>query len=127
MNWIITDVLIQAAKILAEIHQTDFFIRDEGLLESAVNRPLNTFYYNSDSDICDLAAEYAFGLIKNHPFFDGNKRLAYVACRLFLLINSMDIKSSQINKYKKIIALAENKITQKEFALWLKANTMEKF
>lgn len=75
MNWIITDVLIQAAKILAETHQTDFFIRDEGLLESAVNRPLNTFYYNSDSDICDLAAEYAFGLIKIIRFLMETKGL----------------------------------------------------
>lgn len=68
-------------------------MRDEGLLDSALARPQYTFRYKPASTIADLAASYAFGLAKNHPFVDGNKRIAYLSIGLFLAINGHQLKA----------------------------------
>lgn len=102
-------------------------IRDEGLLESALYRPLNLYHYAQERDISKLAAAYGFGLVRNHPFVDGNKRAGFLAVGLFLTLNGFNIKVSQGEATKTILALAEGKLTQEEFCQWLNIHLHPKF
>src|ERR671917_2433599 len=83
-------------------------LRDEGLLLSALARPQNLFAYGEPPpDLAALAASYAFGIARNHPFIDGNKRVALVAARTFLLVNGVDLEAAQEEKYVTFLRLAE--------------------
>lgn len=96
-------------------------IRDEGLLDSALNRPLNKFTYE-EPDLFDLAAAYAYGIAANHPFVDGNKRTAYVAALTFLRLNGYRIEASATEKYETFIRLAAGDLGEDELALWFRKN-----
>jgi len=99
-------------------------VRDESLLQSALNRPLDKWSYSRPKpDLCELAAAYAFGLAKNHPFLDGNKRAAAVACETFLVRNGLMPAASEEEKYPYYLSLASGEVTEEEFAAWLRANT----
>lgn len=110
------NTLICAAKRMSDIHKTIYAVKDENAFESALMRAENRLFYDKTADSFDLAAEYAFGIVKNHPFSDGNKRLAYIACRLFLLLNGRDLKLSEDEKYQAIINLAASRLTKNGFA-----------
>ena len=97
-------------------------LRDLGLLESAMARPQNRISYSEKADIASLAASYAFGIAKNHPFIDGNKRTALVAMRTFLILNEADIAATQQDKYQTIMALAAGRLTENELADWVRRN-----
>ena len=86
-------------------------LRDEGMLESALNRPLNKATYGCD-DIIELAAAYLFGLGKNHAFVDGNKRIAIVATAVFLMENGFEIETSDAQLYQFILAIAAGEIDE---------------
>ncbi len=120
MKLISKDALIEAARLQAKICGTPFGIRDEGLLDSAIGRAINRLIYEPQADVCDIAAEYAFGLIRNHAFIDGNKRIAYIACRLCLLLNGSDIVADTQEKYRAVMALADSSLSQGDFVDWLK-------
>ncbi len=120
MKIISKNALIQAAQMQALINHTPYGIRDEGLLDSALNRAMNCLLYQSNCSVCDVAAEYAYGIIKNHPFIDGNKRMAYIACRLCLLLNGQDINAETVEKYHTIMKLADSSLSRDDFAYWLK-------
>jgi death-on-curing protein len=94
-------------------------MRDEGLLDSALARPQNMAAYTVP-DLSDLAAAYAFGLAKNHPFIDGNKRAAFMAATLFLHINGFNLVASEVDAALQTIALAAGHITEADYAAWLK-------
>lgn len=101
-------------------------IRDEGLLESALAKPQNVFFYSdSPVDMPRLAASYAYGLATNHPFLDGNKRTALVVSRLFLRLNGYNLVTSQEDKYETIIALASGKLDEEKLTEWLQKNTVK--
>jgi death-on-curing protein len=95
-------------------------IRDLGLLESALARPQNIHAYEPDADLAQLAAAYGFGVAKNHPFVDGNKRTALVATRTFLLINGYQLNATQAEKYLTFLSLAEGSLSEDELAQWLR-------
>lgn len=97
-------------------------IRDEGLLESALSRPVNRAAYDAEADVSTLAAGYAFGLAKNHPFIDGNKRTAYVAMELFLLDNGFVLISSDEDSLLTMLRLAAGEIREEEYAAWIRGN-----
>jgi death on curing protein len=97
--------------------------RDEGLLESALERPTNLFRY-SDPDLADLAAAYAFGLAKNHPFVDGNKRTSYVVSRLFLLLNGADLAAAPGERVRVWLALAGGEMSEEQLAAWLREHML---
>jgi death-on-curing protein len=97
-------------------------IRDEGLLDAALARPRNRFAYGDAKDLADLAAAYAFGLAKNHPFLDGNKRAAFVACAVFLEMNGKKLRPEIADAIEAVIALAAGAIAEPQFAAWLRAN-----
>jgi death on curing protein len=96
-------------------------IRDEGLLLSALARPQNLAAYGDPPpDLAALAASYAYGIARNHPFIDGNKRVALVAARTFLLINGGDLVASQEEKYVTFLRLAEGQLNEDELAGWIR-------
>ena len=96
-------------------------IRDEGLLLSALARPQNLAAYGDPPpDLAALAASYAFGIARNHPFIDGNKRVALVAARTFLLINGADLEASQEDKYVTFMRLAEGGLSEEDLARWFR-------
>ena len=93
-------------------------IRDEGLLESALNRPLQLFHYG-DPTIFDLAASYAEGIVKNHPFLDGNKRAGFMAAYTFLAANGEQLEAPEEEAVLQTLALAAGAIGAEEFSAWL--------
>ena len=99
-------------------------IRDQGLLASALARPLQLWHYGDPPpDLCALAAAYAFGLAKNHPFMDGNKRSAAIACELFLNLNGRFFTVGEEIKYPHYLALAAGEQSEESFAQWLRNST----
>jgi death-on-curing protein len=97
-------------------------VRDEGMLESALARPINLHLYEQCSDLCRLAAAYAFGLARNHPFLDGNKRIAFIAAAAFLELNGLELFASQVEVYENMIHLADSSWHEDQFADWLRQN-----
>jgi death-on-curing protein len=98
--------------------------RDEGLLESALARPRLKFAYSDPTpSIASLAAAYAFGIARNHPFFDGNKRTAYVVARLFLLLNGHDLTASKDDRYLSMVRMAAGEMTEEQLIAWFEANS----
>lgn len=98
-------------------------IRDIGLFESAMSRLENLAHYNPEVDIADLAASYAYGLAKNHPFVDGNKRAAFLSVGLFLGLNGYRLSASPVDAIKAILALASGDLSEVELAGWIRSNT----
>lgn len=93
--------------------------KDGGLLESALARPINKHAYGED-DPCALAAAYAFGVARNHPFNDGNKRTAWVMARLFLRLNGVTIAFDKSEAIKMVLALAAGEIDEQAVADWFR-------
>jgi death on curing protein len=100
-------------------------LRDEGLLESALARPLNLAAYGSP-DITDLAAAYGLGLAKNHAFVDGNKRAAFLAVGLFLALNGHRLIASQAEATLTMLAVAAGQMDESAFALWLRRHSVKR-
>ena len=96
-------------------------VRDQNMLGSALARPMNRFHYEHGS-MPELAAAYAFGIARNHPFVDGNKRTAYVVFRTFLAINGIKFTAPREERYAKMLALAEGSMSEGDFAEWIRAN-----
>ena len=97
-------------------------VRDEGLLDSALSKPQNLFAYGKPS-VFDLAASYGFGLVKNHPFIDGNKRAGFVGAVLFLELNGYQFQATEVEAALRTLALAAGEMSEAAYAAWLKANS----
>ena len=96
-------------------------LRDEGLLLSALVRSQNLLAYGEPApDLASLAAAYAYGIARNHPFVDGNKRTALVAARTFLILNAVDLEATQDDKVLTFLNLAEGAISEEELADWIR-------
>jgi death-on-curing protein len=96
-------------------------VRDEGLLESALARPHQLYTYGDPApDLAGLATSLACGLARNHPFTDGNKRTAAVACETFLELNGATLDAEDLELYPLYLALAEGKHGERDFAAWLR-------
>jgi death-on-curing protein len=119
--WIFDEVVVAIHRRQLAEHGGLEEIRDEGLLQSALLRPKNILAYSESSpDMAFLAAAYAYGIVKNHPFVDGNKRTAYVVMRTFLKLHGYDIQASSEEKYQIWLALAASKLSEKELAEWIR-------
>ena len=99
-------------------------VRDEGLLDSALNRPHHLFAYE-ETELFDLAAAYALGIIKNHPFLDGNKRAGFMAAALFLEVNGLCFEAPEEEVVLQTLALAAGELDQDGYAAWLRASCVE--
>ena len=98
-------------------------VRDSGLLESALARPQHLHAYEPKSDLAALAAAYGFGLARNHPFIDGNKRAAFLTIGLFLQINDQELIADPVEAIAVILKLAEGNLSEKDLAEWIRKNT----
>jgi len=95
-------------------------IRDQALLESALARPVNQWAYGKVRDLAALAAAYAFGIARNHPFVDGNKRTAWVFARLFLALNALALRFAPEDAIRAMLALAAGELSEEELADWFR-------
>ncbi len=121
-EWIRREVVFGLHELSLSQHGGSGGLRDEGLLDSALGRPLHLFAYGHPS-IFDLAACYAFGLVKNHPFIDGNKRTGFVAAVLMLEINGYEFTANEADAALRTLALAAGEMTESAYAAWLEANS----
>jgi death-on-curing protein len=97
-------------------------LRALDLLESALARPINLLAYGQP-DVFDLAAAYGYGIVKNHPFIDGNKRTAFLAAYVFLRLNGCVLKAPQPDAVQSVLSLAEGSLDEAGFAQWLRAHS----
>ncbi len=119
------------ASVVGAIHEAQLTehggpvgIRDAGLLTSALARPINLAAYEAQADAAALAAAYAFGIVRNHPFIDGNKRTAFVCSELFLVLNGLCLTASDSDCVGAMLALAAGDIGETEFAAWLRPHIL---
>jgi death on curing protein len=99
-------------------------LRDRGLLESALERPRNRSNYQAGSDLAELAAAYGFGIARNHPFIDGNKRVAFQAMFVFLGLNGLRIESPEEEVVALVLSLASGETDELRLAAWLREKTV---
>jgi death-on-curing protein len=119
------------AKVLRLVHDEQLAehgglagVRDDGMLASAMSRPQNRAIYESP-DAADLAASYAFGIARNHPFVDGNKRTAFVAMELFLDLNGLELHATDEDCVLKMLQLAAGEIDESAFAQWIRERSVQ--
>lgn len=121
--WIREDAVLAIHARQVTEHGGDAGVRDAGLLDSALNRPRNLLAYAAPKpDVPALAAAYAYGIARNHPFVDGNKRTAYVVCRTFLLVNARDTDAPAAEKYLTFLKLAEGTLSENNLAEWIRGH-----
>ena len=123
-NWVWIDPAVVLAiheQQLAE-HGGSAGVRDHGLLESALSRPGNRAAYGNP-DAAELAAAYGFGIARNHPFIDGNKRTAFVAVELFLELNGKRLDATDPECVLTMLAVATGDLDETAFAAWLRAHS----
>ncbi len=101
-------------------------LRDEGLLESALERPINRFRYDPDSDLATIAAAYGYGLARNHPFVDGNKRVAFQAMYVFLGLNGLTVEAAETEVVRLVLSLAAGDVDEAALAGWLRDHSQNR-
>lgn len=117
--WITCDIVLATHEELLARYGGLSGIRDEGLLDSASRRPEHLFAYG-EPDLFDLAAAYTAGIVKNHPFLDGNKRSGFMTAYTFLGANGVDFEAPEEEVVLHTLALAAGKLTEREYAAWLR-------
>lgn len=98
-------------------------LRDEGLLDSSLTRPVHKHIYEGCGDLAVLAAAYGFGLARNHPFVDGNKRAAFLAVGVFLAMNGHRLVATPVDAIEVMLALASGNLEEARFADWIRTHT----
>jgi death-on-curing protein len=124
-RWIDRQLLIILHDESLVLHGGASGIRDEGLLDSALNRAKNLALYGQP-DYADLATAYVFGLSSNHAFVDGNKRVAFLALGLFLGLNGYKLTASQVDATLTMMSVAKGEIQESEFGQWIRAHTIQR-
>jgi len=123
-NWVDRQVLLAIQSELLNRFGGLAGIRDEGLLDSAINKPKNLFAYGQPS-VFELASSYATGLVKNHPFLDGNKRIGFMAAYVFLGANGWSLEATEEEAVLETLALAAGERAEADYAAWLARNSVE--
>ena len=118
-EWLSLDIALAVHDRQLAEHGGPTGVRDQGMLESALARPLNQWTYGED-DLCALAAAYAYGIARNHPFTDGNKRTAWVFARLFLVLNGQTLSFTPRMAIEVVLALAAGELGENELADWFR-------
>ena len=120
--WVRQDIAIAIHERVLADHGGESGIRDSGLLESALARPQQIHAYD-DPDLATLAAAYAAGIIRNHPFLDGNKRVGFMVAYLFLACNGVTLTATEVSATRAVLDLAAGDMTEAQFAQWLRDHT----
>ena len=124
--WILESVVLAIHRRQLAEHGGAEGVRDRNLLLSALDRPQNLLASSEvPPDMAAMAAAYAFGITRNPPFVDGNKRMALVVCRTFLKVNGYDIEASQEDKYRTFLSLAEGSLSEIELTHWIRVRWRE--
>lgn len=121
-EWVLRDTVLALHEELVAEFGGSSGLRDEGLLASALARPENRLAYGKPS-VFDLASSYAFGLVKNHAFVDGNKRIGFAVAAVFLEINGYRLLASEADAVVQTLALAAGAMNETDYSAWLKANS----
>ena len=124
-QWIDKQLLVMLHDESLLLHGGASGIRDEGLLDSALNRAVNLALY-SEPDFADLAAAYTIGLAKNHAFVDGNKRVAFLALGLFLGLNGYRLTATQTDATRTMLAVAGGEMREANFAQWIREHSINR-
>lgn len=119
-RWLLEGVVLAIHEEQIAEHGGSSGVRDAGLLSSALARPQHQAHYSDEPSVFDLAAAYACGIIRNHPFVDGNKRTGFLAAYVFLNINGWQLNSSEVEAVNAVLALAGSEIDETGFSSWLK-------
>lgn len=101
-------------------------VRDENLLESALAPPRQKFHYTPDADLPTLAAAYAFGLVNNHPYRDGNKRIGFLAMVTFLGLNGFELSASEADVVTTVLTLADGRLREDSLAEWIREHVSKR-
>lgn len=120
--WLIKSAVIAVHNMMIARFGGADGIRDEGLVESALARPANIYHYDNCTDVSQLAAAYAAGIIQNHPFVDGNKRTGFMAAFMFLDLNGVKLHADEVSATTMTLSLAASEIDEKKYAGWLAEN-----
>ena len=124
--WIAESVVLAIHEVQLAEHGGMAGVRDENLLASALARPHNLDAYGDKPDVAAIAAAYAFGIARNHPFFDGNKRTAFVLMELFLNLNGRLLEASDADCITIMLALAAGDLSEETLASWLREHSKPK-
>jgi len=123
-----TDIIWIADPVILAIHDEQLAehgglsgTRDQGLLESALARPKNMYAYGEE-DVAVLAAAYCYGIARNHPFLDGNKRTAFVAAELFLMLNGYMLMADDADCILTMLKVADGSLAEADFITWINQN-----
>lgn len=122
--WVVRETVLALQEELLAQFGGSAGIRDEHLLDSALARPQQLFTYGKPT-LFDLSASYVFGLAKNHPFVDGNKRIAFTVAVLFLELNGYRFRASEADAAVRTLALAASEMTGTDYSSWLKSNSQK--
>ena len=125
-TWVADSVVLAIHEAQLAEHGGIAGIRDEGLLSSALARPHNLLAYGESPDTAALAAAYAFGIARNHPFLDGNKRTAFVVMELFLNLNGWTLEADGPDCISTMLALASSDLSEKSLVAWLRQHIERK-
>jgi len=120
-TWVLESVALAIHEAQLAEHGGISGVRDAGLLSSAMARPQNLAAYGDRPDATDLATAYAFGLSRNHPFLDGNKRTAFVVMELFLNLNGWTLKADEAECISTMLSLGAGDLPEKNLATWLRS------
>jgi death-on-curing protein len=101
-------------------------IRDENVLESALARPQQKWHYAGDTDVSMLAAAHAFGLVENHPYRDGNKRIGFLALATFLGMNGQELVATDAEVVAEIVAVADGSVSEEALATWIRQHSTKR-
>ena len=121
-RWVSYTVVIAVHETQLSEHGGAIGVRDQGVLESALARPRQIYAYADKPSLPQLAAAYAVGIVKNHPFVDGNKRTAWVVCATFMELNGRRVTAEQADVVETMLAVAAGEISHEELADWLDQN-----
>ncbi|UZJ42452.1 type II toxin-antitoxin system death-on-curing family toxin [Prosthecochloris sp. SCSIO W1101] len=119
-RWLLDGVVLAIHDEQIAEHGGNSGIRDAGLLSSALARPQHQAQYSDDPSVFDLAAAHAYGIIRDHPFVDGNERTGFLAAYVFLYSNGWQLRSSEAEAVNAVLALAAGEIDEPGFSGWLK-------
>ena len=120
--WLDREVALAIHELMLAQHGGLAGVRDEGLLESALSKPRNLFAYGKPT-VAQLATSYAAGIIRNHPFLDGNKRTGFMLAATFMELNGLTLTASEESVVQQTLALAAGELKEASYAAWLKENS----
>jgi len=123
-RWLGTTIILAIHADQIREHGGSLGLRDKGLLESALDRPRNRHHYSPESDLTTLAAAYGFGIARNHPFVDGNKRVAFQAMYVFLGLNGLRLHAAEEEVVATMLGVASGAVQEDELAAWLRRNSV---